>query len=477
MIERIDTDICVIGAGSGGLTVAAGASQMGAATVLIERGRMGGDCLNAGCVPSKSLLAAAAVAETARRGAPFGVTAPEVVVDFAQARRHVQSVIAEIAPTDSIARFTGLGVRVIKAQARFVGPREVAAGGAEIRARRFVLATGSAPLVPPIPGLADVPYLTNESVFDNPTRPEHLIVVGGGPVGVELAQAHRRLGTRVTVVEVARILGAADPELAEVVRVALVREGIEMLEGAAVTAVRRGESDSLTVVLEEDGHTREIAGSHILVAVGRKPNVDDLGLDVAGVAHDRRGVRVDSRLRTSNKRISAIGDVIGAQQFTHLAAHHAGIVLRNALFRLPARAGRQALPLVTFADPELAEVGLGESAARAARPGKAIRILRWPFSENDRARAERRTAGLIKVVTTAKGRILGAGIVGAHAGELIQPWVLAIDNRLKIGAMASAMVAYPTYIEVGKRAAGSYYAARLFSERTKSIVRFLARFG
>ena len=473
MVERIDADICVIGAGSGGLTVAAGASQMGAATVLIERGRMGGDCLNTGCVPSKSLLAAARVAETVRRGAPFGVTAPECL-DFAQAQRHVQSVIAGIAPTDSVERFSGLGVRVIEAEARFVGPREVAAGDASIGARRFVLATGSAPLVPPIPGLDAVSYLTNETVFDNRTCPEHLIVIGGGPVGVELAQAHRRLGAQVTVVEMARILGAADPELAEIVRVALVREGIEVSEGARVTAVGRGDGEAVTVSLEHDGRRREIAGSHLLVAVGRRPNVDGLGLEAAGVAHDGGGVRVDSRLRTTNKRISAVGDVIGAQQFTHLAAHHAGIVLRNALFRLPARAGRQALPLVTFTDPELAEVGLRESEVPA---GQAIRILRWPFSENDRARAERRSEGFIKVVTTAKGRILGAGIVGAHAGELIQPWVLAIDNRLKIGAMAKSIVAYPTLIDVGKRAAGSYYAPRLFSERTKAIVRFLARFG
>ena len=476
MVERIDADICVIGAGSGGLTVAAGASQMGATTVLIERSRMGGDCLNTGCVPSKSLLAAAHVAETARRGARFGVTAtPEV--DFAQTQRHVQNVISEIAPTDSVERFTGLGVRVIAAAAQFVGPREVAAGDATIRARRFVVATGSSPLLPPIPGLDSVPFLTNETVFDNPTRTEHLIVLGGGPVGVELAQAHRRLGARVTVLEMARLLGAADPELSEIVRVALLREGIEISEGAKVTAVRCGDRGSPIVSCQEAGTTREIAGSHLLVAAGRRPNVDGLGLEAAGVEYDARGVQVDSRLRTTNKRISAIGDVVGAQQFTHLAAHHAGIVLRNVLFRLPARADRQALPLVTYTDPELAEVGLAEAAARAARPGRPVRILRWPFSENDRARTEARSDGLIKVVTTAKGRILGAGIVGPHAGELIQPWVLAIDNRLKIGAMAKSIVAYPTLIEVGKRAAGSYYAPRLFSDRTKAVVRFLARFG
>ena len=476
MVERIEADVCVIGAGSGGLTVAAGASQMGASTVLIERARMGGDCLNSGCVPSKSLLAAAHVAETVRRGARFGVTA-SAEVDFAQAQRHVHNVIAEIAPTDSVQRFTGLGVRVIEAAARFMGPREVAAGEVSIRARRFVVATGSSPLVPPIPGLDSVPYLTNETVFDNRTRPEHLIVIGGGPVGVELAQAHRRLGARVTVVEMARLLGAADPELAEAVRVALLREGIEVCEGATVTAVGSGDGATVTVSLEEAGEGREIAGSHLLVAAGRKPNVDGLGLEAAGVAHDNRGVRVDSRLRTTNKRISAIGDVVGAQQFTHLAAHHAGIVLRNVLFRLPARTDRQAMPMVTYTDPELAEVGLSESAARAAQPDQALRILRWPFSENDRARAEARSEGLVKVVTTAKGRILGAGIVGPHAGELIQPWVLAIDNRLKIGAMAKSIVAYPTLVEVGKRAAGSYYTPRLFSDRTKAVVRFLARFG
>ena len=476
MVERIDADICVIGAGSGGLSVAAGASQMGATTVLIERGRMGGDCLNAGCVPSKSLLAAAHAAETARRGARFGVTAtPEV--DFAQTQRHVQNVISEIEPTDSVERFTGLGVRVIAAAAQFVGPREVAAGDATIRARRFVVATGSSPLLPPIPGLDSVPFLTNETVFNNPTRPEHLIVLGGGPVGVELAQAHRRLGARVTVLEMARLLGAADPELSEIVRIALLREGIEISEGAKVTAVRCGDRESPIASCQDAGTTREIAGSHLLVAAGRRPNVDGLGLEAAGVEYDARGVQVDSRLRTTNKRISAIGDVVGASSSPTSPLITPVSSSATCFFDCPPE------PIVRHCRWSPTPIPSSPRSA-SPRPRRAPRdragrceILRWPFSENDRARTEARSDGLIKVVTTAKGRILGAGIVGPHAGELIQPWVLAIDNRLKIGAMAKSIVAYPTLVEVGKRAAGSYYAPRLFSDRTKAVVRFLARFG
>jgi pyruvate/2-oxoglutarate dehydrogenase complex dihydrolipoamide dehydrogenase (E3) component len=474
MAEAISTDLCVIGAGSGGLSVAAGAGQMGAEVVLIEAGRMGGDCLNYGCVPSKALLAVARTAQGIRGAAAFGVNGHEPAILFARVHDHVHEVIARIAPHDSQERFESLGVRVIRARASFTGPREVRAGDATIRARRFVLATGSKPATPPIPGLDAVPYFTNETIFANRAQPEHLIVIGGGPIGSELGQAHRRLGTRVSVVDLGRILPHDDPELTAVVRQRLEFEGVALLEEAEIERVER-HGNGVAVMLRANGEQRRLEGSDLLVAAGREINVD-LDLAAAGVAHDRHGIKVDHRLRTTNKRIFAIGDAAGPYQFTHLAAYHAGIVLRNALFRLPSRVDYAALPWVTYTDPELAHVGLTE--ATAAKSGRAIEVLRWPFADNDRAQTERRTEGLIKVVTTTRrGRVLGASIVGLHAGELILPWALAIAQKLKIGAMANVIAPYPTLGEVSKRAAGSFYTPKLFSKKTQALVRFLAKFG
>jgi len=474
MAERLDVDVCVIGAGSGGLSVAAGASQMGARTVLIERGVMGGDCLNFGCVPSKALLAAGHAAQAIRQSARFGVNGVAPSVDFAKVHDHVHGVIAAIAPNDSVERFRGLGVHVIEAEGRFTGPREVAAGGATIRAKRFVVATGSRAGVPPIEGLDTTPFLTNETVFERTAAPGHLIVIGGGPIGLEMAQAHRRLGARVTVLEMARLLAKDDPELVDILRDRLRAEGIEIREGVRVVKTGR-KGNGIAVTIEEDGKAVAIEGSDLLVAAGRTPNVDGLDLEKAGVEYTRQGITTDARLRTTNKRVYALGDVAGGPQFTHIAGYHAGIAIRNMLFRLPAKVDYRAMPWVTFTAPELAHVGLGEAAAREA--GEDVTILRWPFAENDRAQAERTTDGLIKAVTTKRGRILGASILGAHAGELILPWVLAVGQKMKIGAMAGAIAPYPTLSEVSKRAAGSYYTPKLFSERTRKIVRFLLKFG
>jgi pyruvate/2-oxoglutarate dehydrogenase complex dihydrolipoamide dehydrogenase (E3) component len=475
MAVILKPDLCVIGAGSAGLSVAAGASQMGASVLLIEKGTMGGDCLNVGCVPSKAMLAAGHAAQAIRTAGRFGLGAQEPEVDFAAVRDHVRGVIAAIAPMDSVARFEGLGVRVLQAEARFTGPRELVAGDATVRARRYVLATGSTPLVPPIPGLDGTPYFTNETIFENTVLPRHLLVVGGGPIGCELAQAHRRLGAAVTVVEMATIMPKDDPELVEVVRDRLLAEGVVLREGAKVVAAEaRGEAVALAVE-DAEGAREWLEGTHLLIAVGRKATVEGLGLDEAGIEFTPRGVTVDSRLRTTNRHVYAIGDCIGGLQFTHMASHHAGVVIKNALFRLPAKAAVDAFPWVTYTDPELAHVGLTEAAARAA--GMDINVLRWAFAENDRARTERETDGLVKAVVTPKGRILGASIAGRQAGELIQPWVLAMANGLKIGAMAQAVAPYPTLVEANKRAAGSYYMPKLFSERTRRIVRFLAKFG
>ena len=473
MAEPLTCDLCVIGGGAAGLAVAAGAAQMGARTVLFERGKMGGDCLHYGCVPSKALLAAARAADTIRRAERFGVVAPEPEVRFAQVRDHVRAVIAAIEPHDSVARFEGLGVRVIQQSARFTGGRElIAEDGTRVAARRVVVATGSVAAVPPIPGLDTVPFLTNETIFDNAERPAHLVIIGGGPIGAEMAQAHRRLGSDVTVLEADRILSKDDPELVEVVRTRLTAEGVRLREGASVECVAASEDG---VELSLAGPDASIRGSHLLVATGRRAVVDGLDLEVAGIAYTPRGITVDARLRTSNRYAYAIGDVAGGPQFTHMAAHHAGIVLRNALFRLPARADRHAMPWVTYTDPELANVGMTEATARERYPG--VRVERWPLADNNRARAEQATEGLIKLVADRRGRVLGAGIVGLHAGELLQPWILAIDKRLRLSTMAGLIVPYPTLGEINKRVAGAFYAPRLFSERTRKLVRLLARLG
>jgi len=464
--------LCVIGAGAGGLAVAAGAAQMGASVVLVERGEMGGDCLNVGCVPSKSLIAAALLAHQWRRGAELGIAFAPPAIDMMAIGDSVARVVDRLAPNDSVARFEELGVSVLRAEARFVNPQTVRAGDTMIRARRFVVATGSSPLIPPIPGLDTVPYLTNETIFANRWPLPHLMVIGGGATGIELGQAYRRLGSKVTVLDDRPLLWREERDLVAILTERLVAEGIQVRPGAGIAAVER-DRDGVAVVLATG---ERIAGSHLLVAAGRQPNTAALDLAAAGVAETSAGIGVDRRLRTTNRRVFAIGDVAGGPQFTHVALYHAGIVIRNALFRLPAKTDYRALPRVTYSDPELAAVGLGETAARGAH-GAGIRVLRWNFAENDRAHTERDTVGMVKVVATARGRILGASILGAGAGDQITAWALAIAQRLKINAIANLVMPYPTRSEAGKRAAGSFYTPTLFSRRTRRLVRLLARFG
>ena len=475
MTELIKADICVIGAGSAGLSVAAGAAQMGARTVLIEAHKMGGDCLNTGCVPSKSLLAAAKSAQGVRAASRYGLDTEGPRVKFEAVQQYVQNVIGAIAPHDSVERFTDLGCRVIQAPARFLDRRTVTTGDTHIRARRFVIATGSQPYVPPITGLDTVKFFTNESIFENTKLPEHLIVIGAGPIGCEMAQAHRRLGSRVTLLDIARMLPKDDPEAAAVVHARLQSEGIACAELVSEIGVERT-SSGVAVTAMENGRPRRIEGSHLLLATGRRPNVRRLNLEDAEVRYSLKGIEVDQRLRTSNKRIYAAGDVIGGYQFTHMASYHAGIILRNALFRLPAKNAPSAVPWVTYTDPEIAQVGLTEAEARL-QFGEYMRVVRAEFAGNDRAQAEGTTEGFLKAMIGTRGRILGATIVGPHAGELILPWSLAISKGLKIGDIAGQIVPYPTLSEISKRAAGSYFTPSLFSPRTRAVVRFLGAFG
>jgi pyruvate/2-oxoglutarate dehydrogenase complex dihydrolipoamide dehydrogenase (E3) component len=473
-MKQLECDICVIGAGSGGLSVAAAASQFGENVVLIERGEMGGDCLNYGCVPSKALLAAGKHAHAFTSGEAFGIAAQKPKVNFGKVHEHVHSVIAAIAPHDSQERFEGLGVTVIRETGRFVDGETVEAGETRIKARRFVIATGSSPAAPPIPGLDAVDYLTNETLFNNKTLPDHLLVIGGGPIGMEMAQAHRRLGAKVTVLEAFQPLGKDDPELTSIVLDHLRNEGIDIRAGVKITNISQS-AKGITIALEEDGKATSLTGSHLLVAAGRKPNVDKLNLDVAGIEHDKRGIQVDDSLRTSNRKVYAIGDVAGGLQFTHVAGYQAGLVVRAILFRLPVKNETRFIPWVTYTDPELAHIGLTE--AQAQEKGIGHKVLRWHFKDNDRAQAERRTSGMIKAVVSSKGDILGCSIVAPNAGELIQPWALAMSSKLKIKAMIDMVAAYPTLTEVSKRAATSYYADLPSKPLIRKVIGFLKRFG
>jgi len=454
-MERIETDILVIGGGSGGLSVAAGAVQMGARVVLLEGHKMGGDCLNYGCVPSKALLAAAAVAHGQGGNAAMGVDPGRASIDYGKAKDFVASVIGQIAPHDSVERFEGLGVTVIEAFGRFISPTEVQAGERVITARRIVIATGSSPFVPPIPGLSEVPYYTNETIFDLRARPDHLLVIGGGPIGMEMAQAHRRLGSKVTVIEGQKVFAKDDPELAAILVQKLRDEGIEIVEGALAQSVSSSGGD---ITVSTSGGS--FCGTHLLMAVGRKANLERLNLEAAGVACDRTGIKVDAGLRSSNRRVYAIGDVVGGLQFTHVAGYHAGVVIRSMLFGLPAKAKSTHIPWATYTDPELAQVGLTEAQARE-KYGARLQVARFDFGASDRAMATGKTTGLIKVMVV-KGRPVGASIVGAGAGELIGIWAMALANNLKMSAIAATVLPYPTMGEINNRVAGAYFSPKLF---------------
>ena len=463
-------DLAIIGAGSGGLSVAAAAAQFGRSVILFEKGKMGGDCLNYGCIPSKALIAASKQAHAVRKVGKYGIKPGEPQVDFKKVHAYVQRVIAAIEPNDSVERFEKLGVKVVLGEARFRDAKSVETNEGVFAAKRFVIATGSRAAIPPIPGLETVLYFTNETIFDNVKLPKHLIIIGGGPVGIELAQAYRRLGAEVTVIDALEPLAKDDPELAGIVLESLRADGVRILARAAIKKISKSKA-GIAVEIEGDG---SVEGSHLLVAAGRVANVDGLNLEAAGIAYTAKGVTVDGGLRSSRKHIYAIGDVAGGLQFTHVAGYHAGLVIRNALFRLPVKARTDIIPHVTFADPELAQVGLTEVEARR-QFGSGVRVVRWPFRENDRAQAEGKTAGLIKAVIGARGKILGVGIVGAQAGELIQPWVLAISEGLKIKSIANMVAPYPTLGEINRRVAINYFSDLATNPWLRRVIGLLSK--
>lgn len=470
-MKHIETDICVIGGGSGGLSVASGAVQMGARVVLVEGHKMGGDCLNYGCVPSKALIAASKAAHAQTSSEKFGVKPVKPKANYGSVKDHVQAAITAIEPNDSVERFARLGVTVLEDFGVFLSPTELEVGDTIVKARRFVIATGSSSFVPPIPGLNDVPYLTNESLFELYDKPKHLLILGAGPIGIEMAQAHVRLGCKVTVIDQFGALSKDDPELVEIALTNLRSEGINIQENTAVSQVR-GKAGAIEIVAE-DG--RVFAGTHLLVAAGRKVNTERLNLKEAGVDFSPKGVSVDAQLKTSNRKIYAIGDVATGMHFTQVAGYHAGVVLKSALFGLRSKAKFSHIPWATYIDPELAQVGMTEAQARK-KYGDKLTVVRFPYDENDRAITEGKTTGLIKVMVV-KSRPIGASIVGAYAGELIGTWAMAMANNLKMGAVAATVLPYPTFSEINKRVAGAYFSPMIFeSSKVKSAVRLVQRF-
>lgn len=475
MITVLKPDICVIGAGTGGLSVAAGAASFGVPVVLVDSGRMGRESSRIGNVGANALRAAGNHASALRNGGGFGIAGTEPDIDFRAVGDHVRSVMDAVAPNYSAERFAALGVRVINADASFKDGRTLTAGEFEIRARRYVIATGSTPVIPEVPGIEDVDVLTVETLFGLRRRPAHLIIAGGGPVGLELAQACLRLGSRVTVVEAARALGREDPEIAAFAIRRLRHEGMEILEDSALAWAERRGKTGVRIAVDGPGGRTEIEGSHLLLALGNRIAVEGLHLDRARIAVDGNRIRVNRGLRTTNRRVYAIADVAEAQQFPHAASRHAAAVLRAVLFRLPARADEAAVPRVTFTDPEIAQVGMSEQEAREGN--RRFTITRWPFAENDRAQADRRPEGMFKMITDRKERILGVGIAGSGAAEMIGLWALALEKGMKASDMLGHVVPYPTMSEIGRSAAIARVAGKTAKPSTRRLIRFLRIFG
>lgn len=475
-MRELKPDLCVIGAGAGGLSVAAGAAQLGLSVVLFEAGEMGGDCLNYGCVPSKALIAAAALVHKARNGAAMGLDTTGVAVDWPRVKAHVRRAIATIAPNDSQERFEGLGVTVIRERARFADARTVASNSARVRARRFVIATGSRPVLPPIPGLDQVAALTNETVFEIETLPSKLLILGGGAIGIELGQAFRRLGAEVAIIEADQALGPADREAATLIVDRLRAEGVELLEGWKAAQAARGDGAVRLTIESKAGEQRVLDGSHLLVATGRTPGLEGFGLEEAGIKFGKKGVETSPTLRSvSNPRVWAIGDAAGRGLFTHLAGWHASVFVRNVLFKARTRADATAVPSVVFSDPELAQIGLTEAQAREQH-GDGVKVARWSFHDNDRAQTAGETEGFCKLVIGKGGKLLGATIVGADAGELLAPIALAMAEKLSVRALTGPVLPYPTRSEIVKRAAGAYFTPTLFSPGARALVNVLKRF-
>jgi pyruvate/2-oxoglutarate dehydrogenase complex dihydrolipoamide dehydrogenase (E3) component len=468
-------DVAVIGAGTGGLVTAAGAAQLGAKVALIEKDKLGGECLYTGCVPSKALIHCAKVASLVRRAGDFGITVPVSGVDFPRVMAYVRRVIATVGQHDAPARFQQLGVDVMHGQASFVTANTVQVGEGRLTSKKFVIATGSRSTIPPLEGLREAGFLTHVEALNLSQQPRSLLILGAGPIGLEFAQLFARLGTKVTVLEVVgQILPREDPEVAQTL------EGYLRAEGVAIYTCTRAFKVEMTngsrVMhgrCDVEGAAKgdvTFAADAILVATGRAPNVEELGLERGGVETTEKGIVVDNYLRTTAKHMWACGDVTGKYLFTHMAEYQARLVVGNALFPMRRKADYRVVPWTTFTDPEVARVGLTEAEARE-RYGEKVRVYRYAFGEVDRAVAEGEPFGFVKVVCDARGQILGAHVLGPQGGELLQPLVLAMKAGMPIARLSQTIHAYPTLVEANRRAADLYYREKLFSGAMGRLLR------
>lgn len=462
-MHHLKADLAIIGGGAAGLSIAAGAAQMGARVVLFESAQMGGDCLNTGCVPSKTLLAEAAAREVEAR------LTPETA--YRDAMQEVARVISAIAPHDSVERFESLGVTVINQHARFDGVRHLVSADYSVRFKRAVIATGAEPAIPNISGLDQVPYLTTDTLWSHGAHPRRLMILGAGPVGIELALAHQKLGASVVLVEQAQLAAQLPVAASDCIRTMLTQAGIRVLEGWEPERVNLHDS-AITVAFKAQP---AIEIDTLLLASGRVATTNGLNLESAGVRCDGGRIETNVRMQTSNRSIYAVGDVTARGGLTHLASHHASIVLRHALFRMPARVDQAVVPRVIYSHPEIAHAGLTEPELTARPDAARLRRLHVPMADNDRAITEHTVEGGIWVVATKRGEVLSVTIVSEGAGDLIMPWVLLMQQGGKLSSMAGLVFPYPTRGELSKRVAGQFYQAKLFSKPMRLLVRILCR--
>lgn len=468
-----DFDLGILGGGAAGLTAASGAAQFGAKTLLIEREKtLGGDCLHFGCVPSKTLIRTANVRHLMRNAEKFGLPGCDLkTVDFREVAKRIQSVISVIEKHDSPERFCRLGARVEFGEAIFVDEHAVRLNGKLFSAKNWVISTGSSPAVPPIEGLDKTPYITNKDIFSLERLPKSMIAIGGGPISIEMAQAFSRLGTRVTIIEVAdQVLAAEDKDMADRLMNVLISEGVVFHLNSVTLSARDLGSEREVVIRNSGGKTTSLRAETILVAAGRKANLEGLGLEGISMEFDRKGLKVDKRLRTNHKHIYAAGDSTGSFLFTHAAGYEAGIVLSNAVLHLPRRVDYTYLPWCTFTDPELASIGLNEK--RAAGAGIGYSVWTEEFKANDRSLAEGEEAGRIKLILDSREKPVGIQIFGPHAGELLSEWVAVLNGGVKLSTLAGAVHPYPTLAEINKSVTGSFFSGKIFSEKIKKGLKF-----
>lgn len=468
-----DYDIGIIGAGAAGLTVASGAAQLGAKTLLIEKEKaLGGDCLHFGCVPSKTLIRTAQAYHTMKNSQTFGLPAVEMPpIDFTRVKERIQSVIAIIQEHDSEERFCGLGAKVQFGEPTFTDEHSIRLNDQTVSAKSWVIATGSSPDSPPIEGLDKTPYITNKEIFTLDRLPESMVILGAGPIATEMAQAFCRLGTKVSVIQRSgQILSKEDKDMADEIMQVLASEGVTFHLNASVLGVKDLGNEREVRVKDKEGRITSLRAERILVAMGRDPNLRGLNLEGIGVECDRKGIKVNDRMRTTQKHIYAAGDVTGSFQFTHAAGYEGGIVVSNAIFHLPRKADYTFLPWCTYTDPELASIGMNEKGAKEA--GVAYSVFTEDFKGNDRSLAEGERVGKIKMLLNKNEKPIGVQILGPQAGELLSEWVAVLNGKVRLSTLAAAVHPYPTLGEINKRVAGTFLSPKIFSGRVRKGLKF-----